>query len=346
MSVRLPRPLRPGDTIAVTAPSSGVPDALLPRLEVAVGDLRAAGYDVVVGECLRGGDVVSAPAPARAAELEAYLLDPAVRAVVPPWGGETAVDLLRLLDWDAIAAAEPTWVVGYSDVATLLLPLTVRAGIATLHGPNLMELPYRVPQPHASWLEVATAPPGATLTQGAAPRHRSGGHDDWATAPDVREHTLDVANGGWRLLDDADDGADLAVDGVLVGGCLQTVANLAGSALGDLPGFAAASAPDGLLVHLEAPEADAYEVCRRLHGLRLAGWFDAARAVLIARTHAPGRPGMSQDDAVRDALGDLGVPVVLDVDCGHVAPQMVLVNGAHATVRRRAGAWTLDQRLG
>jgi len=29
-------------------------------------------------------------------------------------------------------------------------------------------------------------------------------------------------------------------------------------------------------------------------------------------------------------LGGLGVPVVLDVECGHVAPRMPLVNGALA----------------
>ena len=29
-----------------------------------------------------------------------------------------------------------------------------------------------------------------------------------------------------------------------------------------------------------------------------------------------------------DALGGLGIPVVLDVECGHVPPQMPFVNGA------------------
>ena len=44
-------------------------------------------------------------------------LDPAIRAIVPPWGGETAIDLLDILDWDALAAAEPTWLVGFSAVS-------------------------------------------------------------------------------------------------------------------------------------------------------------------------------------------------------------------------------------
>ena len=59
MSVLLPAPLRPGDRIGVTAPSSGVPADLWPRLEHAVAWLRARGYDVVVGDCLDGERHVS-----------------------------------------------------------------------------------------------------------------------------------------------------------------------------------------------------------------------------------------------------------------------------------------------
>jgi len=54
------------------------------------------------------------------------------------------VELIPYLDWDVIAAADPTWVVGYSDISTLLLPLTTLTGMATLHGQNLMDSPYRV----------------------------------------------------------------------------------------------------------------------------------------------------------------------------------------------------------
>ena len=41
---------------------------------------------------------------------------------------------------------------------------------------------------------------------------------------------------------------------------------------------------------------------------------------------------MTQAGAVVDALGDLGIPIVLDVECGHVAPYLPLVNGALAHV--------------
>ena len=143
--MRYPAPLRPGDVIGVTSPSSGVPDNLRPRLDFCVADLRRCGFEVEVGQCMDGTGPTSAPAAERAAELTAMLIDPRIRAVVPPWGGELAIDLLPLLDFAAIGDAEPTWLVGYSDTSTLLLPLTLLTGVATLHGPGLMDTPFRVP---------------------------------------------------------------------------------------------------------------------------------------------------------------------------------------------------------
>src|SRR5512144_990994 len=97
MPVRYPAPLRSGDRVGVTSPSSGVNESHRARLDVAVADVEARGYDVVVGRCMDGAGHVSAPAADRAEELMSMILDPGIKAVVPPWGGDTAIDLLPLL---------------------------------------------------------------------------------------------------------------------------------------------------------------------------------------------------------------------------------------------------------
>ena len=340
--MRYPDPLRPGDLIAVTSPSSGVASAMWPRLEACVADLRARGFEVRVGDCMAGDTVTSAPAAERAAELTEMLLDPRVRAVVPPWGGELAIDLLALLDLEALARAEPTWLVGYSDTSTLLLPLTTVTGTATLHGPGLMDTPFRVPAPLRHWLDVAGTARGGTVEQGAASHHQAR-WPDLVADPGCREQPLTVPT-RWRRLDGGTDPVQMT--GRLIGGCLETVSMLPGTPYGDVAAFAARHAPEGLLVYLEVAESGATVAARMLHHLRLAGWFAQARGVLVGRTGAPAGHGLSQDDAVRDALGDLGVPVLLDVDLGHVPPQLALVNGALATARLDgAGVGTLVQRL-
>lgn len=342
MTIRFPSPLRPGDRIGVTAPSSGVPHDLRPRLDFCVEHLRRNGYDVVVGDCMDGSGVVSAPAAARGAELTSMLTDPDIAAPGRDHGGELAVELFPHLDLTAIASADPTWLVGYSDLSTLMLALTTLTGIATLHGQNLMDTPYRVPAPLLPWLDVVTRPTGTSVSQGPSTRHRRTGFDSWQNDPSFIEYALDTA-GTWRLLDPG--AGELHASGRLIGGCIETVSVLAGTSYGDLTGFVRDHAPEGLLVYVEASEDGPTDIARHLWRMRLAGWFDAAAAILVGRTRAPDGDGFTQLDAVRSALGDLGLPVVLDVDCGHVPPHLALVNGALADLRVTPETTTLTQHL-
>ncbi|MBA3367180.1 MAG: LD-carboxypeptidase [Geodermatophilaceae bacterium] len=342
MTIRYPSPLRPGDRIGVTAPSSGVPDDLRTRLEFCIGHLRQRGYQVVVGDCMDGETAASAPARSRADELTAMLTDPDIKAVVPPWGGELAVELLPHLDLAAIAASDPTWLVGYSDLSTILLPMTTLTGIATVHAQNLMDTPYRIAEPLSSWLDVVTLPSGTSFSQGAAAQHRSSGHDRWQDNPTIEEYTLD-ASGTWSVLQPG--GGDVQIQGRLIGGCIETISVLAGTTFGDLRAFAADHAPEGLIVYVEAAENGAFTIARDLWRMRLAGWFDHANAVLVGRTNAPDEPGFSQLDAVRSALTELDLPVVVDVDFGHVPPQLALVNGALSDLIIAGATKTITQHL-
>jgi len=340
MTVRYPRPLREGDRIGVTAPSSGVAANLMPRFRLAVGSLRERGFEVEVGDCLDGATHVSAPAADRAAELTRMLLDPAIAAVVPPWGGETAIDLVSLLDFAAIAAAEPTWLVGFSDLSTLMLPLTLRTGVVTLHGGNLMDTPYVVRPPLVDWIEVAGMEPGSTFRQSSAGEHRTTGWDDWIAEPAVSEYAFD-GTGGWRRLDGGP--AELDLRGRIIGGCIDTIHQLAGTPYGDLEVMRAQG--DDLLIYVEAAEESAFLICRALHGMRLAGFFEGATAILVGRTSAPDSATMTQDEAVMDALGPLGVPIIADVECGHPPPRMQLVNGALGRLVMSADEAWLEQTL-
>lgn len=338
MVIRYPAPLRPGDTIGVTATSSGVGDELRPRLDHNVRWLRERGYAVRVGECLRDDTVVSAPKAQRAAELMGMLRDPEVRAVVPPWGGELGIDLLDQLDWDELATLEPTWFVGYSDACSLLLPFTTRLGWAALHGTNLMDTAYRQPEGLLHWTDLASG--AGPFVQTSPGRVRVGAWDDWAADPAIEELTLPDP-GAWEVV----GGGGVDVVGRLVGGCVEIVSVLAGTPFGDVPAWARAEAGEGTIVVLEVAEADPFSVGRALHSLRLAGWFDEAEAVLVGRTPAPDAARMTQREAVLDALGGLDVPIVLGADIGHTQPWMPLVTGAVTHVVAGGGSATVTQEL-
>ncbi|WP_374968529.1 S66 peptidase family protein [Terrabacter sp. BE26] len=344
MPIRYPVPLRPGDRIGVTSPSSGVPDALWGRFEYAVRCLRDRGFDVVVGELNHAPSHVSGPREARAAELMAMLLDPTIRAVVPPWGGETCIDLLDLLDLDAVAASEPTWCVGFSDTSTWITPLTLTTGIATIHGQNLMDTPYAVPDGILHWVDVAGAAAGDEVAQHSPGRHRSGGWDDYAARPTVTSMTLE-GRGTWSRIDPGQEDEPITFSGRLVAGCVETLSFLAGGRFADIAGFARDHAPEGVVVALDIAEWRSHDICRALHAMRLRGWFDAANGILVSRTKAAEPDGFTQHAAVVDALGMLGVPIVADVECGHVQPMLALVQGAWTTVVHDGDEHIVTQRL-
>ena len=153
----------------MTSPSAGVEGAAAGRIDFAWVAARGRVRDVVVGRLMDGAGITAGPAADRAAELTAMLCDPTIRCVIPPWGGETAIDLVDLLDWDALAAAEPTWLVGFSDLSTLLVPLTTRLGWATVHGDNLADTPYRAPD---GLLSRSTSSPAPARTSSTTPGDR------------------------------------------------------------------------------------------------------------------------------------------------------------------------------
>ncbi len=321
-TLRFPRPLRPGDRIGVTSPSAGASGDAATRIEFCVEWLRRRGYDVVVGECMDGTGLTSAPAEQRAAELTRMLADPAIHCVVPPWGGETAIDLVDLLDWDTLAEAEPTWLVGFSDLSTVMLPLTTRLGWATIHGDNLADTPYAVPDGLLHWLDLASG-------TGPFVQRDSGLVADWVRFADDPRATewQHVGTGQWEV----EGGGRLDVSGRLIGGCIETIAHLAGTPYGDVRAWADALG-EPTIVYVEACEDHAVDICRYLHSMRLAGWFERAAAVLVGRTNAPDHADLTQRGAVLDALGRLDLPIVWDLEIGHVPPHLPLVNGALARV--------------
>ncbi|WP_263090300.1 S66 family peptidase [Curtobacterium sp. RIT-PI-V] len=337
-SITYPTPLRAGGRIEVPAPSMGVPTSLLERLHAAVEALTTLGFEVHVRPHAATAGLTPASAAARAEDLHAAF--EAADAVLPPWGGELAIELVERVDWDALAEAR-SWFVGWSDISTLLLPLTTRTGLATLHGANLMDEPYELPTEFERWTNVAALPLGSTFEQHSALRRRSRPWGPWADEPLDRDQAYQAPT-RWRSLDGTDD---VTMRGRLIGGCLETVSLLAGTPYGDVPGFARKYAPEGTIVYLEAAESNAITVLRMLTSLRLTGWFDDANGVLIGRTDGAAVPELTQDEAARRALGDLDVPVLLDFDTGHQPPQMPLVNGALAEVRLKGADGSITQRL-
>jgi muramoyltetrapeptide carboxypeptidase len=345
-----PGALRRGSRIAVTAPSSGVEPALHPRLDLCLQHLRTQGFAIEEGQCLRQ-EVRSASASAqqRAAELQALLAREDIDAIIPPWGGELAIELLDRIDWPALRAARPKWVLGYSDTSTWMLPLTLVTGWATAHGPCLMDLaPGQSDALTRATMAHLQCAAGATIVQ-AASTHWQLKWTDFAVDPQTT-YALTEPTRWQRLNGDAEAPATLR--GRLIGGCIDTLLHLAGTRYGDVPAFIAAQRErraEGTLLYLENAELSPTAWVRAIQHLRWHGWLDGIAGLLIGRSAAPDSSGAHQLrylEALQSSLGGLQYPVLFDLDIGHRPPQLTLINGAFAELHFDGrGGGTLTQHL-
>ena len=153
-----PARLRPGDAIRVIAPAGPVPRAELEAGAALLGARYRLRYDPAT--LFRAEGYLAGPDEARLAELVEALRDPEARAVVLARGGYGAMRLLPLLD-PALLRADPKPIVGFSD-GTALLAFAARAGVASVHGPVITQLP-RLPEEDRAGLFGLLEGPGPGL---------------------------------------------------------------------------------------------------------------------------------------------------------------------------------------
>ncbi len=128
-----PKGLRPGATVAITAPASPVG---LGELRSALEALSRLGCRVVLGATVRSGKQRYLPAPdhERAQELMEFVADPTVEAVLCARGGYGVMRLLPFLEWELFRRF-PKPIIGFSDITALLLAVVTRARVVAYHGP-------------------------------------------------------------------------------------------------------------------------------------------------------------------------------------------------------------------
>jgi len=106
--------------------------------------------------CLEREGYLAGKDSRRLAELDAALRDPVARAVVAARGGYGATRISHLADFSSLAR-HPKWCVGFSDVTALHLE-ALRAGVASLHAPNLAALGRGDEQVRQEWLRALEQP--------------------------------------------------------------------------------------------------------------------------------------------------------------------------------------------
>ncbi|MDN3650152.1 LD-carboxypeptidase [Reinekea marina] len=313
-----PAPLKQGSTIAVTAFSSGVTESQKPRLEAVVDGLRVQGFNVVFGQCLFGNEKhVSAPKEERADELMQFLLDDNIDAVAPPWGGELAIELLPLINFERLKKAKPKWILGFSDVCTISVALYSKLGWASAHCSNLMDLISTCEDALTKQaLNYLSLPAGSNFTQNNSEKHTR----KW---PDIEKNPSAFIVGDettqWMWLVPPENGEFMS--GRLVGGCWDILTHLIETTFLPLSVFKERHL-EGVLLYLENVEMSPCDLIRAIHSMMFRGVFSSINGLVLGRNFRVDKPEdeLSYLDVLQAHLANKGIPVLYDVDIGHVPP--------------------------
>ncbi|REE86417.1 muramoyltetrapeptide carboxypeptidase LdcA involved in peptidoglycan recycling [Paenibacillus taihuensis] len=339
-SIRYPV-LKEGAMIGVTAPSSGAEERIHPWLEEARERLAISGFGVQFGETVwTQNKAKSAPAAKRAEEFNAMVQAADVDLIIPPWGGELLIEMVDQVDYDRLPCK---WVMGYSDLSVLLLAITLKTGIATAHGTNFVDLRGEVTdETTAMWQAVLS-----TETGGAIVQHSSSSYlKEWPKEAGKAVFNLTEPTMWSAILPDGlEPRGSIRLQGRLLGGCIDVIRHLIGTPYGDVAAFREVHIPgEKLLWYLENCELVTTDVRRSLVQMKLAGWFERCSGIMFGRSPA-NRPVENYmiEDVYADLADELGLPIIYDIDCGHVPPQLTLINGAFAEVEVEAGRGTVKQ---
>jgi len=329
-----PPRVRPGDKVGVFAPSSPLAARYGARLRAGVEALSALlGVEVLVaGQAERRVEGFQAGEPAeRAAALMDFVRDPEVTAIVATIGGHNSADILPHLD-AAELRANPTALVGYSDVTSLLVGVQALAGWVTFHGPTVMtdlaEQPQVDPFTASHFMTAVAAGHGRQRWVLDDPDVWTDEFLDWGGTEWARGRA--PSGDGKRQVWAAGTGA-----GRLFGGNISTLNYLLGTPY--------VAVPSETVLFLEATGADSApaNVQRSFTHMRQAGVLDGVRAVLVGRCPDSARSG---DGSLRDVVlaSFPSLPVVADLPFGHHSPIWTLPIGAEASVTADASGSSIE----
>ncbi|MFJ7247760.1 LD-carboxypeptidase [Kitasatospora sp. NPDC098652] len=297
-----PRQLRPGDHIAVVAPSGPIDAG---RLAVGCEILRSWGLRVTVAPHVLDthptlGYLAGSDAD-RAADVQDAWLDPDVDAVICARGGYGVHRIVDLLDWTAMRAARPKLLIGFSDVSSLHEAFAQRLGLATLYGPMAAAASFVEDGPTAEHLRRTLFEPAATTV---------------LTSPTAGPLVPGRARG------------------ITAGGCLHVLVAERGTPAAR-PSYA------GRILVLEDVNEHQYQLDRLLTQFLRSGALDGVAGIALGSWEGCGRPERVRD-VMLDRLGGLGVPVLWELGFGHCPSTLTVPLGVPALLDADAGTLTLE----
>ena len=351
--MKYPRFLQQNGTIAFVAPSFGC--ATQPYKDGflnAQKKWQAEGYQLKLGpNCyVEQGVGISNTPRLCGQELTEYYCDPDSDCMISCGGGELMCEILDYVDFDRIAGVTPKWYMGYSDNTNMTFLLATLCDTASVYGPGAAA--FGMGPRHQALEDAMALLRGEKLVMDGygmwereslkseenpfAPYHLTEPSVIKYWLPDGRTNVESLRGAGEGSFNPQKEAATkIQMSGRLLGGCVDCLVNLLGTKYDKVSAFVEQYKDDGILWFLEACDLNLMSIRRAMWQMEHAGWFQNCRGFLIGRPlNGMGAEefGIDHYQAFCEMLYQYHVPVLMDLDIGHLPPMMPLVCGSMAYV--------------
>lgn len=302
-----PTALKPGDTIAFVAPAA--PAELAP-MKAYAKILEAAGYKVIIPEGIENRKMgyLGGTDEERASEINRFIRDPKVRGIFPLRGGYGLTRIIDKLDYAALRK-DPKIITGYSDLTALHLAVAREARVITFHSPMPMRDLWQ--EDREEYKFAIQSFKRAVF----ADQYKRGETGYVVELPN--NHKLETLVRGMAR-------------GRLLGGNLSLICSTLGTKY--------AIEPKETILFIEDVNEAPYRVDRMLSQLRLAGVLDSVNGIIVGSFTTRDAAELKDIDRVlREYLGKLKVPVVMNFPVGHTPKNATLPHGGRVQLNADKG---------
>lgn len=347
--MRYPKFLKENGTIGFVAPAFG---CYIEPYRTAFGSaqekFKVLGHTLDLGpNCYEGcGIGISNTPKACGEELTKYYVSDKNDVLISCGGGELMCEILDYVDFEAVKKAEPKWFMGFSDNTNMTFLMATMCDTAAIYGPCAAT--YGMKPWHPAVQDAYDLICGKKLTMKGYPLWEKEGlkSEENPLAPyNVTEEKVltyclpDVQierplRDNQNLPEQYCEGNSCSMEGRLLGGCVDCLVNLLGTSYDKVADFQEKYKEDGMIWFLESCDLNVMSIRRAFWQMEHAGWFNYTKGFLIGRPLHYGEDmmGLDQYTAVCEIIKKYNVPIILDVDLGHLPPMMPLICGAKAKV--------------
>lgn len=324
-SLLYPNPLKPGDKVALTAPSSPVPGI---NLAAAISSIEMLGLiPIVMKSCYEKHGYLAGRDAIRAADINEAFARKDIRGIFCLRGGYGATRILPYLDFEMIKN-NPKVFIGYSDITALHTSINKLCGFITFHGPmpntdysrlddfTINSLKTALFSPHE--MNELINPKGENLSI-LNPEILNKNHSQICDKTDLKQNTVPLTG---------------IMSGILTGGNISLITGTLGSPY-------EIDTKDKILF-LEDVGERPYRLDKGLTALSLAGKFRDCRGIIIGTfsdCEEPNHNTVSPSTVIADnTLNIMDIieeviipwkkPTLFNFRAGHIYPQSTMPLGA------------------